>query len=257
LQSVGRKPRWRSTTYADNRRTGAFILIDRFHQRHPPAPAWWRFALPPRHHTSIAKSHFVDKAGAGPGLNHQMPLRAVVHRLVGFRQVDHRQPWSRRPLHQRGIHNHDAWTATNNPPTGSNRDPSASPEGRPGWKNIRRVGEVAKLFVESGPGGAELLHLAVPRRTRTWCGNCLGPGEYVEIFVDVPLEECIRRDPQKASTPRLWRVGSRISPGIDSPYEAPQAPEPAALQGAEETSGSGGRAPSSEWFPRRTERAKL
>jgi len=52
----------------------------------------------------------------------------------------------------------------------------------------------------------------------------LGPGEFVEIFVDVPLEECVRRDP-KGLYAKALAGGIRNFTGIDSPYEAPEAPD--------------------------------
>ena len=63
-------------------------------------------------------------------------------------------------------------------------------------ENIRRVGEVAKLFVEAGIDRHLLLHLALRGRARRWCAPWSGEGEFVEVFVDTPLEDCIARDPK-------------------------------------------------------------
>jgi bifunctional enzyme CysN/CysC len=90
-------------------------------------------------------------------------------------------------------------------------------------ENIRRVGEIAKLFVESGL--VVLTCFISPfRAERQMVKEMLADKEFVEIFVDVPLTECMRRDPKglyaKAKAGRIKNFT-----GIDSPYEAPQAPD--------------------------------
>jgi bifunctional enzyme CysN/CysC len=122
-------------------------------------------------------------------------------------------------LHEHGIH-----TMTldgDNIRHGVNRDLGFTEADR--VENIRRVGETAKLFVEAG-----LVVLACfisPfRAERDGVREQLGVGEFVEIFVDVPLEECIRRDP-KGLYAKAMAGGIRNFTGIDSPYEAPVAPD--------------------------------
>ena len=90
-------------------------------------------------------------------------------------------------------------------------------------ENIRRVGEVAKLFVESGL--VVLTCFISPfRAERQMVKEMLADKEFVEIFVDVPLQECMRRDPKglyaKANAGKIKNFT-----GIDSPYEAPEAPD--------------------------------
>ena len=68
----------------------------------------------------------------------------------------------------------------------------------------------------------------------------LAPGEFAEIFVDVPLQECIRRDP-KGLYAKALAGGIKNFTGIDSPYEAPEAPD-IHVAGVEETPGDGRRA---------------
>ena len=62
------------------------------------------------------------------------------------------------------------------------------------------------------------------RAERRMVREMTAPTMFLEIFVDTPLEECIRRDPKglyaKAKTGRLENFT-----GLDSPYEAPEAPE--------------------------------
>jgi bifunctional enzyme CysN/CysC len=102
-------------------------------------------------------------------------------------------------------------------------------------ENIRRVGEVAKLFTEAG-----LVVLACfisPfRAEREMVEELVGPEDFVEIFVDVPIEECIRRDP-KGLYAKALKGAIKNFTGIDSPYEPPQAPD-LRVDGLTETPGS-------------------
>jgi len=90
-------------------------------------------------------------------------------------------------------------------------------------ENIRRIGEVAKLFVDSGL--IVLTAFISPfRRDRESVRSLVGEGEFVEIFVDTPLEVCEQRDPKGLY--RKARAGEIPDfTGISSPYEAPRAPE--------------------------------
>lgn len=104
---------------------------------------------------------------------------------------------------------------------GLNRDLGFLPEDR--VENIRRVGEVARLFVDSGT--IVLAALISPFRSeREMVRNMVDPDEFIEIFVDTPLEECERRDPKGLY--RRARAGEiRNFTGVDSPYEAPDNAE--------------------------------
>ena len=62
-------------------------------------------------------------------------------------------------------------------------------------ENIRRVGEVAKLMVDAGL--IVLCSFISPfRAERQMVRELVGDGEFIEVFVDTPLEECMRRDPK-------------------------------------------------------------
>jgi bifunctional enzyme CysN/CysC len=64
-------------------------------------------------------------------------------------------------------------------------------------ENIRRVGEVAKLMVESGL--LVLCSFISPYRAeREMVRGLVAQGEFIEVFIDTPLEECMRRDPKRA-----------------------------------------------------------
>ncbi len=90
-------------------------------------------------------------------------------------------------------------------------------------ENIRRIGEVAKLFSDAGL--ITLTAFISPyRRDRDAVRALLKPGEFVEIFVDASLETCEKRDPKGLY--KKARAGEiKGFTGIDDPYEAPEKPE--------------------------------
>ncbi|WP_417768483.1 sulfate adenylyltransferase subunit CysN [Stappia sp.] len=90
-------------------------------------------------------------------------------------------------------------------------------------ENIRRVGEVAKLFTEAGL--ITLVSFISPFRSdRQMARDLFAPGEFVEIHVHAPLEIAETRDPKGLY--RKARAGEiRNFTGIDSPYEAPEQAE--------------------------------
>jgi bifunctional enzyme CysN/CysC len=90
-------------------------------------------------------------------------------------------------------------------------------------ENIRRVGETAKLFVDAGL--IVLTAFISPFRSeRRMARELLGEGEFLEVFVDTPLDVCMQRDPkglyEKAKAGKIKNFT-----GIDSPYEAPEKAE--------------------------------
>jgi bifunctional enzyme CysN/CysC len=104
---------------------------------------------------------------------------------------------------------------------GLNRDLGFTSEAR--VENIRRVAEVARLFVDAGV--IALVSLISPFRSdREMARNLLGVGEFIEIHVATSLAECERRDPKGLY--RKARSGELPNfTGIDQPYETPEAPE--------------------------------
>ena len=90
-------------------------------------------------------------------------------------------------------------------------------------ENIRRVGEVAKLMTDAGL--IVLTAFISPfRAERDMVRSMLPEGEFLEIFVDTPLEEAERRDVKGLY--KKARAGElKNFTGIDSPYEAPASPE--------------------------------
>ena len=90
-------------------------------------------------------------------------------------------------------------------------------------ENIRRIAEVSKLFVEAGL--IVLVSFISPYRAeRGLARDTVEAGEFLEIYVDTPVEECRRRDPKglyaKADAGQLVNFT-----GVDAPYEPPTAPE--------------------------------
>jgi adenylylsulfate kinase len=90
-------------------------------------------------------------------------------------------------------------------------------------ENIRRIGSVAQLFSEAGII-AVTAFISPYRVDRDRIRNNLLPGEFIEVFVDTPMEVCESRDPKGLY--KKARAGKiRCFTGIDDPYEAPVSPE--------------------------------
>jgi adenylylsulfate kinase len=90
-------------------------------------------------------------------------------------------------------------------------------------ENIRRIGEVAKLFVDSGAVVASAF-ISPFRSDRDQVRALFEEGEFIEVFVDCPLEECERRDPKQLYA-KARRGEIKDFTGINSPYEIPARPE--------------------------------
>jgi bifunctional enzyme CysN/CysC len=90
-------------------------------------------------------------------------------------------------------------------------------------ENIRRITEVARLFVDAGL--VVMVSFISPYRAeREFARSRFEPGEFIEVYVDTPLEECERRDP-KGLYAKARRGELKNFTGIDSAYEPPGAPE--------------------------------
>jgi adenylylsulfate kinase len=98
-------------------------------------------------------------------------------------------------------------------------------------ENIRRVGEVAKLFTEAGV--ITLTAFISPfRADRDRVRNLLSAGDFIEIYCDCPLEICEQRD-VKGLYKRARAGEIKEFTGISSPYEAPETPELVVQTGTE------------------------
>ena len=201
--------------YEISRELGGFVLVDRLTRntvgagmvtevRAGRSDVYW-------HHLSIDKH-------ARAGLNGQQPAVLWFTGLSGAGKSTIANLVEKR-LHAEG--RHTMILDGDNVRHGLNRDLGFSEADR--VENIRRVAEVAKLFVEAGL--VVLVSFISPYRAeRMLARECVAAGEFLEIFVDTPVEECRRRDPkglyQKADTGQI-----RNFTGVSAPYEEPLEPD--------------------------------
>lgn len=90
-------------------------------------------------------------------------------------------------------------------------------------ENIRRIGEVAKLFTDAGVI-AVTSFISPYKKDRDAVRASMKPGEFVEVYVQVSLSEAEKRDPKGLY--KKARAGQlKGFTGIDDPYEAPEKPE--------------------------------
>jgi bifunctional enzyme CysN/CysC len=209
--------------YAENRATGGIILVDRASNR-TVAAGMIRHAL--RRAGNIHRqAGLVDRA-ARAALLSQQP------RVVWFTGLSGSGKSTIARLLEQRLHAEGRATMLldgDNLRHGLNRDLGFTEADR--VENIRRAGEVAKLFVEAGV--ITLCAFISPYRAdRRMVREMLAPGEFLEVFVDTPIEECIRRDPKGLYAKALAGKIPNFT-GIGSPYEAPDAAE-LVLRGAED-----------------------
>lgn len=104
---------------------------------------------------------------------------------------------------------------------GLNQDLGFSPEDR--TENIRRIGEVAKLFTDAGV--VSLTAFISPyRKDRDRARSIMAEGDFIEVYVECPLEVCEQRDP-KGLYKRARAGEIKEFTGISAPYEPPLNPE--------------------------------
>jgi bifunctional enzyme CysN/CysC len=119
-------------------------------------------------------------------------------------------------LHARGVHT--LMLDGDNIRHGLNKDLGFTAVDR--VENIRRVGEVARLMTDAGL--IVLCSFISPfRAERSLARDLAAPGEFLEIFVDAPLETVIARDP-KGLYKRALAGEIKNFTGVDQPYEAPE-----------------------------------
>jgi adenylylsulfate kinase len=104
--------------------------------------------------------------------------------------------------------------------SGLNNDLGFSEESR--IENIRRIGEVAKLFIDAGV--VVITAFISPfEKERDWVKNLVGDEQCFQVFVDCPLEVCEARD-VKGLYQKARKGEIKNFTGIDSPFEIPQSP---------------------------------
>ncbi|PSJ61405.1 sulfate adenylyltransferase subunit CysN [Pseudaminobacter soli (ex Li et al. 2025)] len=201
--------------FGDNRATGAFILIDRLtnatvgagmiqHALRRADNIHWQSLDVTKEARAAAKQQkpavlwFTGLSGSG---------KSTIANLL------------EKKLHASGRHTYIL--DGDNIRHGLNRDLGFSEADR--VENIRRVAEVARLMADAGL--IVLVSFISPfRAERRMARELMGPGEFVEVFVDTPFEECAGRDP-KGLYARALKGEIKNFTGVDSPYEAPENPE--------------------------------
>jgi bifunctional enzyme CysN/CysC len=201
--------------YADNRDTGGFILIDRISNNTVGAGVL-EFALRRSHnihmqHVEVTKEARAARLGQRPAVLWFTGLsgagKSTIANLVEKR------------LHSLGRHSY--LLDGDNLRHGLNKDLGFTDADR--VENIRRVAEVARLMADAGL--IVLTAFISPfRAERAMARDLLQPGEFIEIFVDTPLEVAESRD-VKGLYRKVRRGELSNFTGIDSPYEPPESPE--------------------------------
>jgi len=201
--------------YTVNRDTGGFILVDRI-ENHTLAAGLIHFALRRAHNIHV-QAVDVDKAARGASKG-QKPCVIWFTGLSGAGKSTLANALERH-LHALGRHTY--LLDGDNVRHGLNRDLGFTEADR--VENIRRVAEVARLMVDAGL--IVITAFISPfRAERRLARSLLAEGEFIEVFVDVPLEVAEARDPKGLY--RKARRGELVNfTGIDSPYEAPERPE--------------------------------
>jgi bifunctional enzyme CysN/CysC len=201
--------------YADNPDLGGFILIDRMNNR-TVAAGMIHFAL--RRSSNIHWQAIDISREAHAAQKNQKP------RLLWFTGLSGSGKSTIANIVEKKLHalgRHSFLLDGDNVRHGLNRDLGFTDADR--VENIRRVGEVAKLMTDAGL--IVLTAFISPFRSeRQMVRQMLPEGEFIEIFVDTPLEVAEQRDVKGLY--KKARAGQlKNFTGIDSPYEPPEAPE--------------------------------
>jgi len=201
--------------YAENRETGAFVLIDRYTNA-TVAAGMIAFGL--RRATNVHWQALEVGREARAAQKNQKPAVLWFTGLSGSGKSTIANIVEKK-LTLEG--RHTFLLDGDNVRHGLNRDLGFTDADR--VENIRRVAEVARLMSDAGL--IVLVSFISPfRAERQMARELMAPGEFVEVFVDTPIAECERRDVKglyaKARAGRLPNFT-----GIDSPYEAPTDPE--------------------------------
>ena len=201
--------------YARNRALGGFILIDR-QSNATVAAGTLDFAL--RRAGNIHWQHLDVDRQARARIKHQRPRCLWFTGLSGAGKSTIANLVEKKLL---AMGQHTYLLDGDNVRHGLNKDLGFTAEDR--VENIRRVAEVAKLMTDAGL--IVLVSFISPFRAEREMARALfDAGEFLEVFVDTPLAEAERRD-VKGLYAKARRGELRNFTGIDSPYEAPEAPE--------------------------------
>jgi len=202
-------------TYGDNRDLGGFVLVDR-ETAETVGAGTIDFAL--RRSDTVFWQHLdIDRESRARALG-QRPRVVWFTGLSGSGKSTIANIVEKK-LHAAGRHTY--LLDGDNLRHGLNRDLGFTEADR--VENIRRAAEVARLMADAGL--IVLVGLISPfRAERDMARSLLPEGDFIEVFVDTPLEVCERRDPKGLyARARAGRLANFT--GIDSPYEPPPNPE--------------------------------
>jgi len=201
--------------YADNRNLGSFILIDKMSGA-TVAAGMIHFALRRAENVHWQATDITYEQHAA--LKHQQPAVLWLTGLSGAGKstiANHVEKKLAR------MNRHTFLLDGDNVRHGLNKDLGFTEADR--IENVRRVGEVAKLMTDAGL--IVITAFISPfRAERNMVRQMMRPGEFFEIFIDTPLAVAEARDVKGLY--KKARAGQlKNFTGIDSPYEAPDAPE--------------------------------
>ncbi|MCA1406395.1 sulfate adenylyltransferase subunit CysN [Ensifer sp. IC3342] len=201
--------------YKDDRTTGNFIIVDRISNATVGAGV---IDFPLRRADNVHWQATDVNKSARSAMKNQRPAVLWFTGLSGSGKSTIANALDK-VLHARGKHTY--LLDGDNVRHGLNRDLGFTAEDR--VENIRRVAEVAKLMADAGL--IVLVSFISPfRDERRLARELMEKGEFIEIFVDTPLEECARRDPKGLYEKALAGKIANFT-GISSPYEVPENPE--------------------------------
>ena len=202
-------------SYADNRTLGGFILIDKITNATVAAGML---------HFSLRRAQNVHWQALDVTREARAALNCQAAQVLWFTGLSGSGKSTIANLVEKKLHamgKHTFLLDGDNVRHGLNKDLGFTEADR--IENIRRVGEVARLMTDAGL--IVITAFISPfRAERALVREMIAAGEFVEVFIDTPLEEAERRDVKGLY--KKARAGAlKNFTGIDSPYEAPERPE--------------------------------